>query len=212
MTVLADLRKDYTHASLDEADAPQNPFELFNRWLSQALTAQLPEPNAMTLATVDAQGRPAARIVLIKGVDERGFQFFTNYESRKGRELAANPNACLLFHWTELERQVRIEGQVERCTPEESDQYYLSRPVNSRLGAWASPQSQVIPNRAYLEDRVAQSQSQWGDQPQRPEFWGGYRLVPQYFEFWQGRPSRLHDRLCYTQQPSGAWTLSRLAP
>lgn len=208
---IADIRKEYTQATLDEADALPNPHDLFDRWFQQALGAQLAEPNAMTLATVNEQGRPSARIVLIKGVDKRGFTFFTNYESRKGQELAANPHACLLFHWTELERQVRIEGRVERCAPEESDAYYLSRPVGSKLGAWASPQSQVIPDRQVLEAQVKKYEAEHGDSPTRPPFWGGYRLVPDYFEFWQGRPSRLHDRLVY-KWVDGQWEVCRLAP
>jgi pyridoxamine 5'-phosphate oxidase len=209
---IADLRKDYTQATLDEADALANPFDFFKLWFEQALNADLPEPNAMTLATVNAKGRPSARIVLIKGLDARGITFFTNYESRKGQELAQNPHAALLFHWTELERQVRIEGRVEKCSPEESDAYYLSRPAGSRLGAWASPQSQVIDSREVLEARVRQAQEdQQGDPQTRPPFWGGYRLVPDFFEFWQGRPSRLHDRLAYTLQ-GDSWAMSRLAP
>lgn len=209
---IADLRKDYTQATLDETDALANPFDFFKLWFDQALNADLPEPNAMTLATVNANGRPSARIVLIKGLDERGITFFTNYESRKGKELAQNPHASILFHWTELERQVRIEGRVEKCSPEESDAYYLSRPAGSRLGAWASPQSQVIDSRAALEARVRQADAeQQGDPKTRPPFWGGYRLVPDFFEFWQGRPSRLHDRLAYTLQ-GDSWVMSRLAP
>ena len=209
---IADLRKDYTQATLDEADALANPLDFFKLWFDQALNADLPEPNAMTLATVNAKGRPSARIVLIKGLDARGITFFTNYESRKGQELAQNPHAAILFHWTELERQVRIEGRVEKCSPEESDAYYLSRPAGSRLGAWASPQSQVIDSRAVLEARVRLAQEeQRGDPQTRPPFWGGYRLVPDFFEFWQGRPSRLHDRLAYTLQ-GDSWAMSRLAP
>ncbi|HEX4879700.1 MAG TPA: pyridoxamine 5'-phosphate oxidase [Limnobacter sp.] len=211
MTSIADLRKEYTMATLDEADAPANPMDFFRAWFDQALQAQLPEPNAMTLATVNAQGKPAARIVLIKGVDERGFVFFTNYDSRKGQELAANPCAALLFHWTELERQVRVEGVVEKVSPEESDAYYMSRPLGSRLGAWASPQSQVIESRRELEDRLAAAQVAQQADPKRPPFWGGYRLVPNYFEFWQGRSSRLHDRLVYTPM-HGGWSVLRLAP
>lgn len=208
---IADLRKEYTQATLDEADALPNPHDLFDCWFQQALGAQLAEPNAMTLATVNEQGRPSARIVLIKGVDKRGFSFFTNYESRKGQELAVNPHACLLFHWTELERQVRIEGRVERCAPEESDVYYQSRPVGSKLGAWASPQSRVIPDRQMLEAQVKKYEAEHGEDPKRPPFWGGYRLVPDYFEFWQGRPSRLHDRLVY-RLVDGQWEVCRLAP
>lgn len=208
---IADLRKDYTQASLDESDALSNPFDFFKLWFDQALKADLPEPNAMTLATVNGAGRPAARIVLIKGFDERGFVFFTNYESRKGHELIANPHAALLFHWTELERQVRIEGTVEKVSEEESDAYYHSRPIGSRFGAWASPQSQVISTRDELDQRLAEIKRQYPDGPQRPPFWGGYRLKPDYFEFWQGRPSRLHDRLSYSQDEKG-WALNRLAP
>lgn len=211
MTSIADLRKDYTQASLDEADAPTNPFAFFNMWFDQALKAELPEPNAMTLATVNAEGKPAARIVLIKGLDDRGFVFFTNYDSRKGQELASNPNAALLFHWTELERQVRIEGVVEKVSPQESDNYYHSRPLGSRLGAWASPQSKVIDSRQVLDERLASVQQEKQENPERPPFWGGYRLVPSYFEFWQGRPSRLHDRLAYTLD-GGLWARARLAP
>ena len=165
----------------------------------------------MTLATVNEKGLPAARIVLIKGVDSRGFEFFTNYESRKGHELAANPNAALLFHWTELERQVRIEGRVEKLSPEESDAYYFSRPLGSRLGAWASPQSQVIESRQVLDERLEKIKAQQAENPERPPFWGGYRLVPVFFEFWQGRSSRLHDRIAY-QLHGKDWEIVRLAP
>jgi len=209
---IADLRKDYTQATLDEADALANPFDFFKLWFDQALNADLPEPNAMTLATVNAQGKPSARIVLIKGLDDRGITFFTNYQSRKGQELAQNPHAAILFHWTELERQVRIEGRVEMCSPEESDAYYLSRPAGSRLGAWASPQSKVIESRDVLENLVQKAHAeQDGDPKTRPPFWGGYRLVPDFFEFWQGRQSRLHDRIKYTKV-DGVWQIHRLAP
>ncbi|QVN18075.1 pyridoxamine 5'-phosphate oxidase [Burkholderia pyrrocinia] len=214
MTTLADLRINYSRASLDEADAAHDPFVQFDRWFKEALAAQLPEPNTMTLATVGADGRPSARIVLVKGVDERGFVFFTNYESRKGRDLAAHPQAALLFYWIELERQVRIEGRIEKTSAEESDRYFASRPLGSRIGAWASEQSAVIDSRATLEAREKAVSERYGDTPPRPPHWGGYRLVPDSIEFWQGRPSRLHDRLLYTRdaETSQGWTISRLSP
>ena len=215
MTSLADLRKNYSLGSLDTTDVDASPIRQFQAWFAQALDAKLPEPNAMTVATVDAQGRPAARILLIKGVDERGFVFFTNYESRKGRELAANPHAALLFHWVELERQVRIEGKVELTSAEESDAYFNSRPLGSRIGAWASEQSAVIANRAELEARESEITAKYGEHPPRPPHWGGYRLVPDAIEFWQGRPSRLHDRIRYTRDSArdgAAWRIERLAP
>ncbi|SAK72667.1 pyridoxamine 5'-phosphate oxidase [Caballeronia calidae] len=213
MTTLADLRRNYSRGALDTADVDPNPVRQFEAWFAQALDAKLPEPNTMTLATVDAQGRPSARIVLIKGVDERGFVFFTNYESRKGRELAANPAASLLFYWIELERQVRIEGRVEKTSDEESDAYYASRPLGSRIGAWASDQSQPLESREALEAREREMIAKFGDAPPRPPHWGGYRLVPDTVEFWQGRPSRLHDRIVYTRDSAGdPWRIARLAP
>ena len=213
MTSLAELRKNYSLGSLDIADADRDPFRQFDTWFQQAVDAKLPEPNTMTLATVNSRGRPSARIVLIKGVDERGFVFFTNYESRKGRELAGNPYASLLFYWIELERQVRVEGRIVQTSTAESDAYFASRPLGSRIGAWASNQSQVIESRSQLETREREISLQYGDQVPRPPHWGGYRLVPEAIEFWQGRPSRLHDRLLYTRAgENGDWQISRLSP
>jgi pyridoxamine 5'-phosphate oxidase len=213
MTTLADLRKNYSRGALDAADVDPNPVRQFDTWFAQALDAQLPEPNAMTLATADARGRPSARIVLIKGVDDRGFVFFTNYDSRKGREMSANPAASLLFHWVELERQVRIEGRIEKTSAEESDTYYTSRPLGSRIGAWASDQSQPLASRDELEAREREMTAKFGENPPRPPHWGGYRLVPDVIEFWQGRPSRLHDRIVYSRaRADGPWSIARLAP
>jgi pyridoxamine 5'-phosphate oxidase len=212
MSSLAELRKNYSLGSLDEADIDRDPIRQFEKWFAQAVDARLPEPNAMTLATVDSRGHPAARIVLIKGVDEHGFVFYTNYESRKGREIAANPRASLLFHWVELERQVRIEGSIVQTSAAESDAYYASRPLASRIGAWASAQSQVIESRAALQAQEREISAQYGENPPRPPHWGGYRLIPDAFEFWQGRPSRLHDRLHYVRSKDGAWQIERLSP
>ncbi|GAA6119312.1 pyridoxamine 5'-phosphate oxidase [Acidovorax sp. FG27] len=210
-TAVADLRKSYERAELSEDASQANPLRQFDLWLGEALSAQLPEPNAMTVATVGADLRPSTRIVLIKGYDERGIVWFTNYDSRKGRQLAGNPFAALQFHWVELERVVRIEGVVEKVSDEESDAYFASRPLDSRIGAWASPQSQVIAGRGVLVANAAKYAAQFMLQPPRPPHWGGYRLKPEQWEFWQGRKSRLHDRLRYRQE-GGAWVRERLAP
>jgi pyridoxamine 5'-phosphate oxidase len=208
---IAQLRKSYERAELDESASANQPLQQFDRWMREAIDARLPEPNAMTLATVGAQGRPSTRVVLIKGYDARGLVFYTNYSSRKARELAGNPQAALQFHWVELERVVRIEGRCEFTSTEESDAYYATRPLDSRLGAWASPQSEVIGSRALLVANAAKAAAQHGLHPPRPPHWGGYRLVPDTWEFWQGRKSRLHDRLRYRLE-NGAWVRERLAP
>ena len=208
---IADLRKSYEKAELGEQDSDQNPLLQFDRWLKEAIAAKVPEPNAMTLATVSGELRPSSRIVLIKGYDERGIVFFTNYDSRKGRELAGNPFAALQFHWVELERVVRIEGRMERTSAEESDAYFHSRPLDSRIGAWASPQSEVISSRSVLVANAARAGARFLLNPPRPPHWGGFRLVPDGWEFWQGRKSRLHDRLHYRLQ-AGEWQRERLAP
>lgn len=210
---LANLRREYTQHGLSIAEVDPDPFTQFRRWFDQALAAQLPEPNAMTLATATSDGRPSARVVLLKGFDERGFVFYTNYQSRKGGELETNAWAALVFFWPELERQIRIEGRVERATAHESDTYFASRPPGSRLGAWASPQSQVIANRELLEQRLAELATTYGDQEiPRPPHWGGYRVLPTTFEFWQGRPNRLHDRVRYRLDAEQTWVVERLAP
>ena len=211
MDSIAQLRKNYTFGQLSETEVPENPLPLFQLWFDQAIKAQCPEPNSMTLATADKAGNPSARIVLLKGADQNGFTFFTNYESQKGKDLAVRPQAALLFHWHELERQVRIKGDVERVEAAQSDVYYHSRPPESRIGAWASPQSAVIPNREFLEEAESRFKTEFGDEPPRPEHWGGYRLHPTEVEFWQGRPSRLHDRIHY-QLVNGVWKITRLAP
>ena len=207
------LRVEYRQRSLSEGEVDPDPIRQFILWLNEAIAAQLPEPNAMTLATSTRDGIPSARMVLLKQVDERGFAFFTNYLSRKGRELEQNPVAALVFYWPELERQVRIEGQVGRTSDEESDTYFNSRPAESRIGSAASVQSQPIPSRQWLEERASRL---WQEHPQgdvpRPPQWGGYRLHPQRIEFWQGRPSRLHDRIEYLLNARAAWEIRRLSP
>ena len=212
MNKIADLRKSYERAELDEAASRGEPIEQFRQWFDEALAAQVPEPNAMTLATVGPDGRPSTRIVLVKGFDATGIVWYTNYDSRKGRELAGNPFAALQFHWVELERVVRIEGRVEKVSDEESETYFRSRPLDSRIGAWASPQSQVISSRAVLVANAARYGAQIALNPPKPPHWGGYRLVPDTWEFWQGRKSRLHDRLRYRQDQEGRWVRERLAP
>lgn len=209
---IADLRKSYEKAELSESASRADPLQQFDQWLNEAIHSEVPEPNAMTLATVGADLRPSTRVVLIKGYDARGIVWYTNYQSRKGQQLAGNPYAALQFHWVELERVVRIEGLVEKVGAEESDAYFQSRPLDSRIGAWASPQSEVIDNRAVLVSNAARYGAQFLLQPPRPPHWGGYRLVPDRWEFWQGRKSRLHDRLRYTRQAEGNWLRERLAP
>lgn len=209
---IADLRKSYEKAELSESASRADPLQQFDQWLNEAIHSEVPEPNAMTLATVGADLRPSTRVVLIKGYDARGIVWYTNYQSRKGQQLAGNPYAALQFHWVELERVVRIEGLVEKVGAEESDAYFQSRPLDSRIGAWASPQSEVIDSRAVLVSNAARYGAQFLLQPPRPPHWGGYRLVPDRWEFWQGRKSRLHDRLRYTRQAEGNWLRERLAP
>ncbi|SRR5579875_3763670 len=210
---IADLRKEYTGGGLSEADADADPLHQFEKWFGQALAANLPEPNAMTLATATPDGQPSVRVVLLKSFDASGFTFFTNYESRKGRELTANPRAALLFFWPQMQRQVRIEGTVERLSEAESDGYFRSRPLGSRLGAWASAQSEVIASRDVLEQRMRELTQRFADgEVPRPPYWGGYRVCPLTIEFWQGRPDRLHDRLRYQRVQPNGWRLERLSP
>jgi pyridoxamine 5'-phosphate oxidase len=209
---VADLRRDYSHATLSEHEVDPDPIQQFAVWFRQAVDAQMPEPNAMSLATVGSDGRPSLRIVLLKDFDERGFTFYTNYQSRKGEDLLKNPKAAITFHWVELERQIRIEGHVERVGVDESDAYFNIRPVKSRIGAHASAQSRPISSREQLEQQFEEASAKFGDSPPRPAHWGGYRLSPDWMEFWQGRRSRLHDRVVYTREADGRWTRERLQP
>jgi pyridoxamine 5'-phosphate oxidase len=209
---LARVRKEYSRHSLDELDVDLNPLAQFHLWFQEAMKAELPEPNAMVLATATPDGKPSARVVLLKGFDERGLVFFTNYEGRKSVELAENPQAALLFFWSELERQVRIEGTVERTSKQESEEYFKTRPLETRLGTWASRQSSVIPSRSFLEQKMLDLKNHFGNQEiPLPPFWGGFRLQPKAFEFWQGRENRLHDRVRYSLQ-AGVWRIERLSP
>ena len=211
---VADLRQNYTFANLLENEIDSNPFKQFASWFQEALNADLIEPNAMTLATASPNGKPSARIVLLKGYDERGFVFYTNYESNKSKQLIANPQAALVFFWDKLERQIRIEGQVVKISAAESDNYFYSRPIGSQIGAWVSNQSQIIENRQILENRQQELEQQYADGSTipRPPHWGGFRVIPDAIEFWQGRPSRLHDRLLYRLQDDATWQIERLSP
>ena len=208
---IADLRQEYMRAGLSESEVDRDPMRQFERWFEDALRAELPLVNAMTLATVGAAGKPSARVVLLKGVEGGGFVFYTNYASRKARELEAKGSACLVFMWSPLERQVRIDGTIERVSGADSDAYYKSRPLGARLSAWASPQSEAVASRKVLETAMEEARKRYGDAPPRPLHWGGYRCLPTEIEFWQGRADRLHDRLVYKRQGTG-WTLERLAP
>jgi pyridoxamine 5'-phosphate oxidase len=213
MVFLESLRSNYALSGLQETDLLDTPFQQFQLWLKQAIAEELPEPNAMTLATLSEEGKPIARMVLLKGLDEKGFVFYTNYDSAKGKQLTETDSAALVFWWAGLERQVRVEGTVEKVSEEESDAYFQSRPKASQLGAWASPQSQVIENRDVLEKRLAQLEEQYAtEKVPRPTHWGGFRVIPTAIEFWQGRPSRLHDRIRYELNEKGDWFYQRLAP
>ncbi|RKD13763.1 pyridoxamine 5'-phosphate oxidase [Pelobium manganitolerans] len=212
-STIQNLRQDYRSASLDESEVAENPYQQFEKWFQEALNAQVAEPNAMTLATTTANCVPSARIVLLKEFTDEGFVFYTNYNSKKGREIAESPFAALVFFWPDLERQIRIEGVVETVSEEESDAYFKSRPRGSQLGALTSPQSEMIPNRSYLEDKLAKLTEKYKEKDiQRPEHWGGYRVIPNRIEFWQGRSSRLHDRILYVQEKDQSWRFERLAP
>ena len=213
MSTIADIRRDYILKSFLEADAKADAIEQFSNWWQDAVNSEIDEVNALTLCTASADGKPSGRIVLLKGYDAEGFAFFTNYDSNKGKELESNPQACMVFFWKELERQIRIEGTVEKIIAEESDDYFFSRPPGSQVGAWASPQSRVIENRQVIEKNVEKYEKEFAAKPiSRPAHWGGYRLVPTIIEFWQGRQSRLHDRLQYTLLENGQWKMVRLAP
>jgi pyridoxamine 5'-phosphate oxidase len=209
---LAELRREYTLAGLRRKEMDADPIAQFQKWFAQTLEAQIVEPNAMTLATVNATGQPSSRIVLLKGVDARGFSFFTNYESRKGRELAANPKASLTFFWPGLERQISARGSVTKLSRQESEAYFAVRPIGSRRGAWVSKQSTIVENREYLEKRLSEVEKQFGDDVPTPPYWGGYVLSPDEVEFWQGRPNRLHDRLLYRKDAAAHWVVERLSP
>ncbi len=210
---VADLRKEYTFLGLSETQAHSNPFEQFKLWFDQAVAAQLPEPNAMTIATATLDGKPSARMVLLKDCDERGFVFYTNYQSNKGQQLIENPWGAIVFWWAQLERQVRIEGRVEKVSDAESDEYFNSRPIGSQLGAWASNQSQIVESREVLERQLEQLKEEYENKDvPRPSHWGGFRVIPDEIEFWQGRPNRLHDRLLYRRGENGSWIIQRLSP
>jgi pyridoxamine 5'-phosphate oxidase len=209
---IADIRRDYSLHSLNENDIASDPIKQFEKWWNDAINSEVLEANAMTLATSSKEGKPSARIVLLKGFDENGFVFFTNYESKKGKALTENPRAALTFFWKEIERQIRIEGVTEKISAAESDAYFFSRPEGSRIGAWASPQSEIIKNRGVLEENVLQFSNEFKNSIPRPPHWGGYRVMPELIEFWQGRSNRLHDRIQYTKTGNGSWKVDRLAP